>query len=102
MASRLTLPTLFQAIKENRSNTVVMILQIEAINNALAETINGSDDNGNTAIMVACYFGRVQMAIQLVQLGANLWQENKLGVSAMTIANSKHPHIVEILMSIKQ
>ncbi len=94
--SQLALPTIFRAIQEHRMNTISMILKIEVINGV--DIINSANEEGNTPLFIACYHGNIHAIIIFLQLGASPYKENLMGMSALTIAYNRNPHLVELLI----
>jgi ankyrin repeat protein len=74
---------------------VAVILQLARERNQLQTVLDAEDNNGVTALMIAVYYGELEAIKQLVDAGASLIRENKLGV----LHCAQMPETCELLIS---
>ncbi len=73
--------------------------QIEGVKDILTQNsaqLDQEDDNGNTLLHVASYYGRVEIALFLCEQGANVMIRDNRGRTALHFARTKE--VVECLL----
>lgn len=64
--------------------------------------INKQDNDGNNLLIAAVKAGKMDLALKLVQRGANLYLADKVGKTALMYMIEKAPGLIEVMMDTSQ